>query len=167
MITVLIYFGYVLGVVVGLVLIVLMIFWVHVLIDPFGMRITLKAVRKMCEENANCALEELTDVLEKMKTCPEIGNYIAPILVCDITYRLKAYVVGDKYGEPRFFVIDKEKRSDNEFHKITESKKFKRYGLSNSLSKEELEKMLNEASKVKYKKDLEEEQYKKIRNHFK
>lgn len=160
------YFCYVMGGLIGIVAILGIVCLVHYLTDPFEMVYSLREVKRMCVKNGS-TIAELKEVLEKMETCPEIGNYVEPILVESITCRLKAFIAGDKYGKPRFFAYEeREGESDKDVYKKMAKSRFKKYGLLHSLSKEELKVILDEASKIRYKKDLEEEQCDKIRKHF-
>ena len=164
--TVVTYFCYVMGGLIGIVAILGIVCLVHYLTDPFEMVYSLREVKRMCVKNGS-TIAELKEVLEKMETCPEIGNYVEPILVESITCRLKAFIAGDKYGKPRFFAYEKgECEGDKDVYKKMAKSRFKKYGLLHSLSKEELKVILDEASKIRYKKDLEEEQCDKIRKHF-
>jgi hypothetical protein len=154
----------VIGGLIGIVAILGIVCLVHYLTDPFEMAYSLKEVKRMCVKNGS-TIAELKEVLEKMETCPEIGNYVEPILVESITYKLEAFIVGDKYGKPRFFAYEK-REGDKDVYKKMAKSKFKKYGLLHSISKEELKVILDEASKIRYKKDLEEKQCDKIRKHF-
>jgi hypothetical protein len=121
------------------------------------MAYSLREVKRMCVKNGS-TIAELKEVLEKMETCPEIGNYVEPILVESITCRLKAFIAGDKYGKPRFFAYEKrEGEGDKDVYKKMAKSRFKKYGLLHSLSKEELKVWYMETlpNKIFADKDLE------------
>lgn len=131
-------------------------------IDKYNMIGALKLLKEKVN-NSEWAIGELSQILDRMKDCPQIPSNVAPFEVADIN-NLKLLIVGNKRGEPRLFVY---KYECNSYYTIMGKPSFKKLGRMFSIGIKELEEIVESSSKENFKKQLDRELERKIKNHFK
>lgn len=135
--------------------------------DPFMMANSLKDFKKKLA-SSECLISKVTEIKDKMINCPPIGAKTKPIVVYnDGMFFL--LIVGDLQGKPRLFVFNKgTSYSIPDVYKLVETDtSFKRQGIKHSIDAVKLDSILKEASKIKFKSELEDKQKKLIYEHFK
>lgn len=131
-------------------------------IDKYNMIGALKLLKEEVKKS-EWAIGELSKILDRMKDCPQISLSVNPFEVADIN-NLKLLIVGNKRGEPRLFVY---KYEDNSYYTIMGKPSFKKFGRMFSIGIKELEEIVESSSKENFKKQLDRELERKIKNHFK
>lgn len=135
--------------------------------DPYSLQPNMTKLEKQCEKN-QYAIDDLTTILEKMKSCPRIGSNVPAFEVGDIN-GLKLFIVGGKDGKPRLFVYNYggSSTSYSEYQKLIKTSSFKRLGRLYSINSDKLGAIIDKASRTNFKKQLDDKQEKEIINHFK
>ena len=134
--------------------------------DPYSIQSSMVKLEKQCEKRQT-VIDSLTTILDKMKSCPRITDTVTPFEVDNID-GLKLFIVGGKDGKPRLFAYAfNSSLTFNEYNNLIKSSSFKRVGKLYSIDADKLGAIIDKASRVNFKKQLDDKQEREIIEHFK